>query len=169
MPRYYCRVCWNTKGWESPSGRTKHEGTNAGAKGFGQEEWLFRPDWILEGYHYAFLQPIENGRSKKWKGKSLDLLLWSYSPSREWCEVGQISNCSVVSREKEAEVLGKYEKNGWLQQMREGVSAVGGRNGNDHWHFNVRFRVDDVKLKDPLLPLTRRPATARCQLVLVAE
>ena len=56
MPKYYARICWNTRGWVAPSGDAKNleTGTYAAKDKFGHEEWLFNFMWLLDGYHYAF-------------------------------------------------------------------------------------------------------------------
>lgn len=61
------KLCWNTNNWQYPSGPT---GKSADRKsheykfGYGHEEWLFDFDKLINGYHYAFLQPVNKHRDK---------------------------------------------------------------------------------------------------------
>lgn len=57
------RVCWNTRGWQMPSGNAAHEKGYPSEAGFGHEEWNFQLDdafekW-LHGYMYTRPKDIE--------------------------------------------------------------------------------------------------------------
>ena len=60
MAKYTVRICWNSKGWVFPLGEAKEleAGTYVARFGFGHEEWLFNFAWLIDGYHYSFLQPV---------------------------------------------------------------------------------------------------------------
>ena len=57
------RICWNTHDWKWPSGsegKSQYGDSYENKIGFGHEEWLLDDSRIYEfdGYHYAFLQPM---------------------------------------------------------------------------------------------------------------
>jgi hypothetical protein len=78
MKKYYARICWNFYGWVFPTGEAKELETDSYVTkaGFEQEEWLFNFAWMIDGYHYAFLQPVSNS-FKKVTGSTLGHLLVS--------------------------------------------------------------------------------------------
>lgn len=65
-------ICWNINHWKQPSGiqsKSKEKNTSENEKCFGHKEWLLNDSKILtDGYHYAFLGPInkqfENMKAK---------------------------------------------------------------------------------------------------------
>ena len=93
VEQYYARICWNSNGWRSPSGEVanlEHQ-TYAAKNRFGHEEWLFNFMWIFGGYHYAFLQPI-NQSLQRMNGKTIDILLWAINPDKYHVMIGAIKN-----------------------------------------------------------------------------
>ena len=96
--QYYARICWNTKGWRFPSGDTARlkENSNAAKDRFGHEEWLFNFMWMLEGYHYAFLQAV-NKSFRTMSGKTINVLLWAINQDKSRVQVGEIKNCQVLT------------------------------------------------------------------------
>ncbi len=53
------RIAYNSSGWQHPTGDARREeasGTYNSDNGFGHEDWLFRSEWQIEGWRYAFLQ-----------------------------------------------------------------------------------------------------------------
>ncbi len=78
MNRYCARICWNSQGWIFPTGEAKElekKGSYVNRSGFGHEEWLFNFAWLIDGYHYAFLQPVSDA-FKKFSGEVIDVLLF---------------------------------------------------------------------------------------------
>lgn len=67
---FISRISYNTSGWQHPTGEA---GTLEGKKsfhalhGFGFEDWLFRGDWLLDGWRYAFIQGA-NKQGRKYEG-----------------------------------------------------------------------------------------------------
>jgi len=153
FPQYFARICWNSKNWVFPSGEAKEleTGSYVTKAGFGHEEWLFNFAWLINGYHYAFLQPVGNSIDKV-KGKSLEILLYSVNPNRDRVYVGEIKGCLVVEDEEAAAALRHYKKYGWLKSMKDQITAVGGDGSRlaGGSLFNVRFRPSDVEFYEPL-------------------
>jgi hypothetical protein len=152
--KYFARICWNSNGWVFPSGEAKQleQGTYVTKAGFGHEEWLFNFAWLVDGYHYAFLEPVGDSIDKV-TGKELDLLVYSINPNRDRVYVAEISKCRVITRSEAEAAFSHYKKAGWLTSMKEQIRSVGGnpaRLGDAPSHFNVRFRPSDVTFYEPL-------------------
>lgn len=51
------RICWNTNGWQYPSGDGRYESKKSYPfeNGFGLEEWNFRTAHAFEGYVYGYM------------------------------------------------------------------------------------------------------------------
>ncbi len=158
MTKYTARICWNTNGWRFPSGDAAHleTGTYAVDTGFGHEEWLFNFAWLIDGFHYAFLQPISKSFSS-FSGKTIEILAYSINPSGQRVYVGEISGCEVLTELQAKEAVEAYKKRGWIKSMAEQVSAVGGDAScitaeREARHLlNIRFRPEHAELFDPLV------------------
>jgi hypothetical protein len=123
---------------------------------------LFNLAWIIDGYHYAFLQPVHRVRHKR-AGESLDLQLWTINPEGERCDAGRIKNCMVLTTEEAHRASATYRKGDWFHQMQEDVGAVGGdKEELGGALFNVRFRPEDVTtVSVPPLPFVTIPREIR--------
>ncbi|HYM09589.1 MAG TPA: hypothetical protein VEU62_02590 [Bryobacterales bacterium] len=156
--RYTARICWNSNKWLFPSGEARHleKGSYVVDAGFGHEEWLFNFAWLIDGFHYAFLQPV-NKSFKNVTGKTLDLLLYTIGPSGDRLYAGKISNCEVLQPDGAKKALEAYKKRGWLKSMAEQVGRVEGNvehilsETDALLLFNVRFRQDNADIYDPLV------------------
>jgi hypothetical protein len=174
MPSYYARVCWNSRGWVVPSGDAKNleTGTYAATDGFGHEEWLFNFAWLLDGYHYAFLQGVNNSWQTQ-QGQTIEVLLWSIAPGSRRVYIGKIANCEVLSHDESREAYDAHRRAGWLRLMREDLLAVNGNIAklSPDGLFNIRFRPKDaVQYDDPLpvaSPADRISKLTRYKLVAV--
>ncbi|HEY2392369.1 MAG TPA: hypothetical protein VGK22_14435 [Candidatus Angelobacter sp.] len=157
MDKYYARICWNSKGWKYPSGEAAllEKGSYVSKTGFGHEEWLFSFAWLIEGYHYAFLQPVSDSMQKV-RGRTLDLFLYAVNPNREKVYVAEIAECQVLTEKQSQNAIEYYRKAGWLKTMREQVSDILVNSTKLRSHpdmvfgANVRFRPADVTFYDPL-------------------
>jgi hypothetical protein len=160
--RYTARICWNSNTWRFPSGEAPHLETASYVveAGFGHEEWLFNFAWLIDGFHYAFLQPV-NRSFENVTGKAIDVLLYTISPSSDRLYAGEISTCEVLRPVQAAAAVQIYQKRGWLKSMAEQVGGVGGKvenilNENKVTNlFNIRFRPDDADIYDPLIAADR--------------
>jgi len=157
MDKYYARICWNSKGWKYPSGEAAllEKGSYVSKTGFGHEEWLFNFAWLIEGYHYAFLQPVSDSIQRV-RGKTLNLFLYAVNPNHEKVYVGEIGQCEVLTEEQSESAKAYYRKFGWLETMRRQVGDILVNSkrlkSNPDMVFgaNVRFRPTDVTFYDPL-------------------
>ena len=154
VDQYYARICWNSNGWRAPSGdvaNLEHQ-TYAAKNRFGHEEWLFNFMWVFDGYHYAFLEPV-NKSLKRVNGKTIDILLWSINPNKYHVMVGAINNCQVLTDSQRREAFKLHKKAGWLKCMEQDVTLVRGNTAglSSSGLFNVRFRLQDaIQFDDPL-------------------
>ena len=98
------RICWNTKDWKRPSGTEgKSRGKDAyeNIVGFGHEEWLLDDSKIMpDGYHYAFLQPV-NTKYRKHEGQIYDIHLITFNTIYRKKEyIGCLHNVECLSDEQ---------------------------------------------------------------------
>ena len=149
----FSKICWNYNGWCKPSGlvgkspdKKSYERKNK----FGHEEWLFDFDKLIDGYHYAALQPIGKFRDV-YIGKTFDIHLYSVnSKEKQWYWVASIRNVEAVDRTHEADAIKAYRKNGWLDEMAGDLNAIGANEKKflasvrSDGLFNVRFKPEDV-------------------------
>ena len=150
----YCRICWNTNGWRKPSD-TAHEskGSFYASNSFGFEEWLFNYEWCLNGYKYAFLQPI-NKNFDSYRDQTFSAALYTKTDSHTLL-VAKVSAIYVPKLDELRDVFDKMEARGWVEQMRDDVEAIGGQtsgleNLTPHQVSNVRFKPADVTIYDPM-------------------
>lgn len=149
-----CRICWNTNGWIKPSGRIGKAKNPTYEKdyGFGHEEWLFDRSKIINGYHYAFLEPIRKHQTT-YEDRRFNLLLYTINGStgeKYW--VGNLKEVEVLSKEQSAKAHQEYKSRGWLDEIEEDLEAVGVESGflakvnNKNIDlFNIRFRVKQLE------------------------
>ena len=147
------RICWNTFDWKRPSGSSgKSRGKDAyeNKVGFGHEEWLLDDSKIMpDGYHYAFLQPL-NVKSGKHVGNTYDIHLITFNTIYRKKEyVGCLHNVECITAEKSQEIFKHYKKCGWLREMKEDVRYAGGEisDMDSGIMFNIRFKFSDADIK----------------------
>jgi hypothetical protein len=61
------RISHNSSGWQRATGEARNsEGatTYNSQYGFGYEDWLFRAEWQIDGWRYAFVEGVNKGRAK---------------------------------------------------------------------------------------------------------
>ena len=137
-----CRICWNTCGWERPSGvEGKSTSLNAyeAQHGFGHEEWLLDRRKIMpDGYHYGFLEPL---RKSSFEGRK-DIHLYTFCPDGRKLYVGCIHNAEYVGLEKADEVWEEYISRGWADSMKNELKDCGLQMDMTE-HFNVRFKFEE--------------------------
>jgi len=136
------RICWNTNGWEYPSGmegKSKSQSYEA-ENGFGHEEWLLdRRKVSSDGYHYGFLEPL---RKSSFDGKK-NIHLYSITPIGKKLYVGCIQGAIYVSPEESKIVWEQYKSSGWLDSMVEELKGLGLEYSGLDEPFNVKFRFED--------------------------
>jgi hypothetical protein len=168
-----CRICWNSARWQRPTGEASILENNSyvARQGFGHEEWLFNLGYLVNGKHYAFVQPVNKGY-KNVSGKKLRLILYALTPPPvQPVVVSEIEECEVISVSEARKIVETYRKRGWLQEMAHQVKSLGRSRldvkGKPNSLFNVRFSAERVKHYDPYVPLPKRltPSLRRYQLL----
>lgn len=155
--RRIAKVCWNINNWVSPSGeegKSKDKKSHERERGYGHEEWLFDFEKLIDDYHYALLQPVENGRNT-FINKSFDIGLFSHNSEtgEDWW-IGSIKHLEVISEEKAKEIYKQYKINGWLDEMAQQLKSVKGdvyhfKNLEPRDLFNIRFKPEYAKYDKP--------------------
>lgn len=148
------RISYNSSGWQRPTGDArKHEqgGTYNHTHGFGHEDWLFRSEWMIDGWRYAFLQGVNKSHAKLVKaGQSVDITLFTIQPDKKRRYVGSIRTVECLSDQQADDALEEFRQRGWLTIMQQEIIAVGGDAaalGATRWAkhiLNVRFRLEDL-------------------------
>lgn len=145
------RICWNTFDWKRPSGSSGKSMNNDAYEnkvGFGHEEWLLDDSKIMpDGYHYAFLQPI-NVKSGKHVGQVYDIHLITFNTIYRKKEyVGCLHNVECISEKQSQKAYHYYKKQGWLRSMKEDIRYAGGIISDmDSGMFNIRFKFSDAEI-----------------------
>lgn len=143
------RICWNTRDWKRPSGsegKSRSESSYENIIGFGHEEWLLDDTKIMpDGYHYAFLQPMN---AKVHHGNVYDIHLFTISPDRQKVYIGCLHNAVGVSPDESAKVYQHYSKKGWIKEMKEDVTFAGGevKDFKPQFLFNVKFKFAEASI-----------------------
>lgn len=147
------KICWNYNGWLKPSGldgKSRDKKSYERMYKFGHEEWLFDFDKLIDGYHFAALQPIGKFRDK-YIGGVFNIVLYSVnSNGAQWYWVAEINNVEAIDRELESDAIEKYRETGWLDEMASDLKAIGADEKRflaavrSDGLFNIRFRPEDV-------------------------
>ncbi len=163
-PQLITRIAYNSEDWHHPTGEAANEEGKSSyvvKMRFGHEEWLFRNEWLLDGWRYSFLQGVHKG-GKRYENQVVDIDLCTImpAPGRERRLVARIADVEVLSEPQAKEVYQRFEENGWLDQME---AEVRGEDGNSQplrspttfrEMFNIRFKADKVSFYPKGTPLT---------------
>lgn len=150
------RLCWNLNGWVMPSGaegKSKDRNSHECQYGFGHEEWLLDVGKLIDGYHYAFLEPIRKAQNA-FERKRYDVRLYSIDGvTRKRYMIGTIKNVEVIDSSTAVKIKQKYIALGWLDEMKQQLKTVGAKPGNLETGggidiFNVRFRPIEMHIKN---------------------
>lgn len=151
--RKITRLSYNSKGWQRPTGEArKYEaaGTYNNKYGFGHEDWLFRDEWRVDGWRYAFLEGVNKSHAAL-AGRILDLTLFTIEPSKKRRYVAEIDNVEVLDDRQAEDALEEFRQRGWHATMRREAEEAGGNAsalGAPEWAkhvLNIRFRVENVR------------------------
>lgn len=147
------RIAYNSTGWERPNGdaASLESGDTYNAKNkFGHEDWLFRREWVIDGWRYAFVQGL-NKRRVSYLGQSLDVTLYTIQPDKRRRLVATIYGLESLSDDQAKNALDVFRAKGWLKVMQDEVRGIGGNAaalGDPSWAehvLNVRYRQDSVE------------------------
>lgn len=162
--RLFARITYNSEGWLRPTGsaeKNEARGSYSTENGFGHEEWLFRPDWPIGGWRYAFIQGF-NSDTSKYRGQPVEVTLFTRQPDGRHRMVATIYDLEWLERSQAEDALEVFRSKGWLKTMEDEIKAVGGIVGSfgdpnrAHHVFNVRFRQENI---EPCPPDTFLPNT----------
>ena len=147
------RLAYNTAGWSRPTGEAaKLEFGNAQSRkyGFAHEEWLFRSEWMIDGWRYAFLQGVNADNPST--VEPLDVTLFTIDEKKRRCLVATIKDLECLDEQQAADALNAFKHRGWFKTMIDEVKEIGGIHEAlespelaEHI-LNVRFRDRDVQL-----------------------
>ena len=146
------RICWNTNEWTKPSGVEGKSTADCfeAQCGYGFDEWLFDISRFIDGYHYAFLRPL-NAECHRIERNLGDIHLYTISPPKEIQYVGYISDAQGVTKKKSVAIYNGYVSRGWVDEMKSEVKSVGGvfdENFESEKWFNVKFKPENLHLND---------------------
>lgn len=152
------KICWNTENWKFPSGsQGKSISTESyeAETGYGHEEWLLDKSKLVDGYHYAFLQPL-NIKTDKHENEIYNISLFTINNLNKQYFVGEIKNAECINTDESIRVFNIYKTKGWLDKMKEDVERVGAnyKKFNEtlpEIFFNIRFKLNDVFQPDELI------------------
>ena len=164
LDSYAARVCWNSKGWIYPTGEAAkiESNTYTTERGFGHEEWLFNYEWILDGWKYGFLQPVNRSLAKV-EGETIDVRLYTITSDAKWYYVGHLRRCEVLTEKLAESARAEFKRRGWFREMKTQVRRVEGDiEGLNYARatllFNVRFRQEDAAQYAPIVPVGPKDA-----------
>ena len=148
------RIAYNSAGWHHPTGdAAQHEKSRSFSQenGFGLEEWLFRDDWEIDGWRYAFLQGVNDSRAKLVRNRTpFDVTLFTLQPDKRRRYVANINGAECLDDTQAVEALSAFKSNGWFATMQREIRAVHGKvqalenNPRAQHVLNVRFRLKNV-------------------------
>lgn len=165
MKECFARICYNTLEWKRPSGpegKGVSKDNYEREHGFGHEEWLFDESKIIDGYHYAFLQPMG---CFTYADEIIDVHLYCMSKTNGKLYLGILHNVECINNKQYKNAYKIYVKNGWLKEMRSDIKAIGGDvdalGSGNYPLFNIRFKLKDldINLSNPRIISENDPNT----------
>ncbi len=158
VPTFVARLAFNSEGWQRPaSAKEVQEAGNTyrNENGFGHEDWLFRNEWLLDGWRYGFVQGVNSSRAKLLRrGVPFNLRLFTMTGPGNRRAVAEIREVECLTDEAARAAVEAYEDRGWLDQMRTEVQAANGRPqaldeaGYAPFILNMRYRIDKLTMLD---------------------
>ncbi len=148
------RICWNTNNWSKPSGKVGKSTMKSSFEyenSFGYEEWLLDITKIIDGYHYAFIEPINKFRPK-YIGKTFNINLISFdSDSKLIWRIGRIKNVIAIDFALSERILKHYKSKNWFKEMKMQLLDVNAKaetleSTEDKDFFNIKFKLEDMDL-----------------------
>ena len=155
--RRLARIAYNSEGWQRPTGEAgdQESGDTYNAQnGFGHEDWLFRAEWVMDGWRYAFLQGFNNNR-EACIGQTLDVTLFTIQPDKKRRLVATIYGLETLSDERAKDALRIFRREGWIKTMQDEVITINRKPaalGHPAWAkdvLNVRYRLENADMYPP--------------------
>lgn len=155
----FTRIAFNRSNWQRPTGDAREyesPGTYNHKYGFGHEDWLFRADWLIDGWRYAFIQGVNKSYARLVReGKPFDVTLFTIHPDKRRRYVATIEAVECLTNRQAEDALKEFKRRGWFKIMKQEIRAVGGdvsALGAAEWThdvLNVRYRWDNVLFFPP--------------------
>ena len=124
MLRLMQRVCWNTRGWQLPTGATNEKGFPS-ENGFGHEEWNFQlaDTWNGHIFPYTYLVPQQQILLKN-NGK-FDIGFFSrHQEQNEWIFIGIHHNAQLIDDDEYPQILNSFSDRGILARRADELSSA---------------------------------------------
>lgn len=165
LPKKIVRLCWNENKWTKPSGKEGKSKATGHAfekdKGYGYEEWLFNPDFEIDGYRYGFIQAFHKGDHRGRKYEVFSYAMKSDNKKSECYWVGRIKCLEVLTSTERIEAVDEFKRRGWLDRMKNELNEV----NIDNFDYNpisaddiinVRYKADPFNWVryDPLISIS---------------
>ena len=148
------RISYNSENWQRPTGDArKYEasGTYNHKHGFGHEDWLFRSEWLIDGWRYAYIEGVNKSERRLVAAQeAFDLTLFTIQPDKRRRYVALIEEVECLGDEQAGAAVKMFKEAGWFDTMLEEIKEVGGDakalgNSREAKHVsNVRFRLENV-------------------------
>jgi len=154
--RKLARIAYNSSNWHHPTGDAalyEDPSTYNYQNGFGHEDWLFRSEWLIDGWRYAFLQGVNKSANKLIAAKKpLDITLYTIEPpDNKRRFVATLFEAEVLDDEQARDAVATFRDRGWYDVMLEEIAKVEGNAsalGAADWAthvLNIRFRQGNVR------------------------
>jgi len=153
------RIAFNSAEWRHPTGdasESESDGTYNKLNGYGHEDWLFRSEWTIGNWRYAFLQGVNKSRAKLIReNQSFDVKLFTIQPNKTRRYIAIIQNVECLNDALAIDALEAFKERGWFNQMKTEIKRIGGDHdalGNTKWAehiLNVRFKLSDIEMCSP--------------------
>ncbi|RKT44878.1 hypothetical protein [Thiocapsa rosea] len=106
------RVCWNTRGWQLPSGSTSESGF-PGENGFGHEEWNFQlsDTWNKFVFPYTYLIPQKKILDEH-QGKFNIGFFARHQEQHQWLFLGVHHNACLIADSDYPQIIKLFDKDG---------------------------------------------------------
>lgn len=154
-PHYLARISFNSGGWQCPiknSENRAEEDSYVGENGFGHEDWLFRKDWIIDGWRYGFIQGVNRSHSRLVaEKKPFDLSLFTKDQNKRRRYVARILAVECLSDVDAGIALEAFKARGWHKTMLQEIENVGGNvkaledTAYAKHVLNLRFKWENIQ------------------------
>lgn len=123
------RIAYNSADWRKPTGEaSKHESAGSYNQqfGFGHEDWLFRYEWLIDGWRYTFIQGINRSHANLVKaGTPVDLTLFTIQTDKRRRIVATINSVECLDDQQAEDALEIFKTQSWYGTMLKEIDGVG--------------------------------------------